>query len=250
MYHFFVPGAGEGPLISITGPDVNHIRNVLRMKPGERIVISNGEDRDFYCAVRELRTDEVVAEVLPEAVEESELPAELTLFQGLPKGDKLELIIQKAVELGAVRIVPAAMKRSVAKLDEKKQRAKLPRWNGIAESAAKQSGRSRIPEVTGVYTWKQLLEAVRELDLLLVPYENARGMQGTKEALSLLRPGQRAGIVIGPEGGFEPSEIADLEAAGGRVISLGRRILRTETAGLAALTLCMAELEAARENAL
>ena len=244
MYHFFVPDAGTDPsVIRITGSDVNHIRNVLRMKVGENIVVSNGEDRDFYCKISSIEPDEVQAEILPEEVEESELSAQLILFQGLPKGDKMELIIQKAVELGAYRVVPVAMKRSVMKMDEKKQQKKIPRWNGISESAAKQSGRRIIPEVTGVYTWKEVLAETENLDMMLVPYENARGMVATKEALAALQPGQKIGIVIGPEGGFDPSEIESLEARGARTISLGHRILRTETAGLAALTMCMLELE-------
>ena len=245
MYHFFVPEAGDGPVISITGPDVNHIRNVLRMKPGEKIVISNGNDRDFYCIIKEISPEAVLAEVQPEEVEESELHAELILYQGLPKGDKMELIIQKAVELGAVRIVPVAMKRSVAKLDEKKQKTKIPRWNGIAESAAKQSGRRIVPEVTGVLTWKAALAEAQHLDLVLVPYENARGMAATAEALAALKTGMTAGIFIGPEGGFEPGEIEDLTGLGAEIISLGSRILRTETAGMAALTMCMMTLEMA-----
>ena len=248
MYHFFVPDAGDGPVITITGADANHIKNVLRMKPGEKIVVSNGSDRDFYCRIAEVLPGEVRAEVLPEEVEESELPAELILFQGLPKGDKLEFIIQKAVELGAARVVPVAMKRSVVKLDEKKQKAKLPRWNAISESAAKQCGRSRIPEVTAVLNWTEALDEAKTLDLVLVPYENARGMAATREALSRLEPGMRAGIFIGPEGGFEASEIEGLTAGGALAVSLGRRILRTETAGLAALTLCMAALEIRAEE--
>lgn len=248
MYHFFVPEAGDGPVISITGPDVNHIKNVLRMKPGEAIVISNGADRDFYCRILEIRSDEVLAEVQPETVEESELPASLVLYQGLPKSDKMELIIQKAVELGAARIVPVAMKRSVVKLDEKKQKSRIPRWQAIAESAAKQSGRRVIPAVSPVMSYAEALREAESMDQILVPYENARGMRATKEALAALRPGQTVGIFIGPEGGFDPSEIEAAEQAGAQTISLGRRILRTETAGLTLLSLCMMELEMEAEE--
>ena len=249
MYHFFVPDAGSDPsVVSIVGSDVNHIRNVLRMKVGDTIVVSNGEDCDFYCRISSIEAERVLAEIQPEEVEESELSAELVLYQGLPKGDKMELIIQKAVELGAHRIVPVAMKRSVMKLDEKKQQKKIPRWNGISESAAKQSGRRIIPEVTKVYSWKEVLKEAGTLNLLLVPYENARGMAATREALQEIQPGQTIGIVIGPEGGFERSEIDDLEEIGSRTISLGHRILRTETAGLAALTMCMMELECRQQE--
>ncbi len=247
MYHFFVPDA-DGPVISIRGGDVNHIRNVLRMKAGDRIVVSNGSDRDFYCVIREIRRDEVIAEVCPEEVEESELPANLILYQGLPKGTKMELIVQKAVELGAVRIVPVAMRRSVTRLDEKKQKTKIPRWNSIAESAARQSGRRIIPEVTRAMSWQEAVQEASRLDRILVPYENARGMSGTLQALRELKTGQDIGIFIGPEGGFEPSEIQVLKDAGAAVISLGNRILRTETAGMTALSLCMARLECEAEE--
>ncbi|MDD6211625.1 MAG: 16S rRNA (uracil(1498)-N(3))-methyltransferase [Clostridiales bacterium] len=244
MYHFFVPEAdGASGRITIVGSDVNHIKNVLRMKPGEKIVVSNGEDCDFYCVIAEILPDRVEADVLPEEVEESELSAKLILFQGLPKNDKMEWIIQKAVELGAYEIVPVAMKRSVVRLDEKKQKTKIPRWNSISESAAKQSGRRVIPEVTGVMSWKEAMTMAKQMDRILVPYENARGMEATKEALEQLKPGMKVGIFIGPEGGFESSEIEEAREAGALVISLGHRILRTETAGMAALTMCMMQLE-------
>lgn len=243
MYHFFVPeGKTSEEEIRITGPDVNHIRNVLRMKPGEKVVISDGQDQDWYCIITEITKDFVLAKIEQEA-EVSELPAELILYQGLPKSDKMDFIIQKAVELGVRRIVPVQMKRSIVKWEEKKQKNKLERWNAISESAAKQSGRSQVPEVSAVLSMEAAAKEAAELDLVLVPYENARGMQATKEALGLLRPGIRVGIFIGPEGGLELAEVERLVQDGAHAVSLGRRILRTETAGLAALTLCMYELE-------
>lgn len=243
MYHFFVPAGRENEEeFRITGPDVNHIRNVLRMKPGEKVAISDGQDRDWYCIITEIAKDFVLAKVESEA-EAAELSAELILYQGLPKNDKMEFIIQKAVELGAKRIVPVQMKRSVVKWEEKKQQGKLARWNAISESAAKQSGRSTVPAVDPVLRMEKAAQEAAELDLILVPYENAKGMEATAEAISLVKPGMRVGIFIGPEGGLEASEVERLREAGARVISLGRRILRTETAGLAALTLCMYALE-------
>ena len=155
MYHFFVEphqiGAEE---IRIEGADVNHIRNVLRMKPGEEILISSREGGDYFCRVEELEPEYVSAKILEEW-ENKELPARIYLFQGLPKGDKMELIIQKAVELGAYRVVPVSMKRSVVKLDAKKADAKRKRWNAVSESAAKQSKRSLIPEVAPLMTYKR-----------------------------------------------------------------------------------------------
>ena len=243
MYHFFVPAGSENEEeFRITGPDVNHIRNVLRMKPGEKVVISDGQDRDWYCIITEIAKDFVLAKVESEA-EAAELSAELILYQGLPKSDKMEFIIQKAVELGAKRIVPVQMKRSVVKWEEKKQQGKLARWNAISESAAKQSGRSTVPAVAPVLRMEKAAQEAAGLDLILVPYENAKGMEATAKAISLVKPGMRVGIFIGPEGGLEASEVECLREAGAHVISLGRRILRTETAGLAALTLCMYALE-------
>lgn len=243
MQHFFVAAEQQnGNVIQIIGPDVNHIKNVLRMKPGDRLVVSEVEDQDYYCVITEITAEHVTVSVEEEA-EAAELPARLYLFQGLPKSDKMELIIQKAVELGAYQIIPAAMKRSVVKLDEKKQKSRIARWNGIAASAAKQSGRGMIPVVTGVMTMDEVLQAAAKLDMLLVPYENARGMEAAREALALVKPGMDIGILIGPEGGFDQAEIEMLQKSGARTMSLGRRILRTETAGLSALTLCMYQLE-------
>lgn len=248
MHHFFVP---QGPdvegIIRMTGPDVNHLRNVLRHRPGDRVVISDGTDRDYYCVIREVHPDEILLSVEGEAAE-SELPSRLVLYQGLPKGDKMEWIIQKAVELGASRIAAVSMKRSVVKIDPRKQEVKRERWNRIAESAAKQSGRGMIPRVDGVMTYFEALREAAGMDLVLIPYENTQGMRETRNALSLLAPGQTVAVFIGPEGGFDPEEIRAAEEMGAHMISLGRRILRTETAGLAALTLCMVQLENAYEE--
>lgn len=237
MYRFFVEkgqiGQGEA---AIVGGDVNHIRNVLRMKPGEQVVISDGKERDYCCRIREICSDRVIADILEERPAESELPARIYLFQGLPKGDKMEFIIQKAVELGVYRIIPVATRRAVVKLDKKKEEAKVRRWNGIAESAAKQSGRSMIPEVTGVMSFKEALTFAGGLGVKVIPFEHARGMDGTRQEFERIGPGTDAGIFIGPEGGFEDEEIAQAASAGVKVVSLGRRILRTETAGLMALS--------------
>ena len=242
MTHFFVP---EGPdlqgIFHITGDDFKHLKNVLRMRPGDRAVISDGTDRDYNCIIGKITEDEALLTALSDA-ESSELPAKIILYQGLPKGDKLELIIQKAVELGAFRIVPVEMRRSVVKLDDKKKASKLLRWNAIAKSAAEQSGRGRIPEVSQVMSLKEAI-ADCEGSLVLVPYENEEGMKATAEALKFVTSGSTVSLFIGPEGGFEPSEIELLRAAGGRIISLGRRILRTETAGIAAVSLCMMKIE-------
>jgi len=242
MTHFFVPdGLGADGLFHITDPDLNHLKNVLRMKAGDAVVISDGSDRDWYCTI--LSIDRSEALLKPESDRErNELPAEIVLYQGIPKADKMELIIQKAVELGASSIVPVDMKRCVVKLDAKKQVSRVARWNQIARSAAEQSGRSIIPTVTEVMSYREAVQKAGE-DLFLLPYENAGGMAATKDALKEIRSGRKIGILIGPEGGFEPGEVDLAMEQGATVISLGRRILRTETAGLAAITMCMLELE-------
>ena len=243
MYHFFVPQSQIGPEeIMITGSDVNHIKNVLRMKAGEQIAVGNGQDRDYLCEIQTITADSVTASILSEE-EVTELPAKLYLFQGLPKGDKMELIIQKAVELGVYQIIPVATKRTVVKLDAKKEAARVKRWNMIAESAAKQSQRVMIPEVTGVMTLPEALDYGDGFDCNLIPYENAEGMRASRKLMESIKPGMSAGIFIGPEGGFEYAEVELAESRGLRQISLGKRILRTETAGLTALAILSFQLE-------
>ena len=170
-------------------------------------------------------------------------PLEIYLFQGLPKGDKMELVIQKAVELGAFQIIPVATRRAVVKLDGKKAQNKCRRWNGISESAAKQSKRMAIPQVTEVMTFAQALEYAAKLDVKLIPYELAKEMKETRRVLGEIKPGQSVGIFIGPEGGFEQEEIRQAMEIGAKPITLGKRILRTETAGMATLAILMYYLE-------
>jgi 16S rRNA (uracil1498-N3)-methyltransferase len=172
-----------------------------------------------------------------------ELPSKITLFQGLPKGDKMDLIVQKAVELGASEIVPVAMKRCVVKLDQKKESSRLKRWNAISESAAKQAKRMIIPQVTPVMTFSQALEKGKKCDVLLMPYELARGMGETRKILQDIRPGQSVAVFIGPEGGFAQEEARMAEAAGASFLTLGKRILRTETAGMTMLSILMFQME-------
>lgn len=244
MYRFFAEPDQIGEKeICITGSDVNHIRNVLRMRSGEEVLIGDGQGKTYHCALREFAEDEIRAEIMWSLDGDAELPCEITLFQGLPKSDKLELIIQKCVELGVSRIVPVNTKRTIVKLDAKKEESRRKRWNTIAESAAKQSGRGRIPEVTGVVSFSQALARAKELDICLIPYELAKDMAHTRELLSGIRPGQSVGIFIGPEGGFEEKEIEEAIGSGANPITLGKRILRTETAGMAVLSMLVYLLE-------
>ena len=196
-----------------------------------------------YRALAEYETDAAIAEILEENYGDTSLPVKIYLFQGLPKADKMEWIIQKTVELGVEGIYPVAMSRCIVKLDNSKKKNKTARWQAIAESAAKQSKRSAIPAVHDAISYKEALELAGEMDLFLVPYENKDGMAPTREALEAIRPGMSVGILIGPEGGFSESEIDDAICAGGRAISLGKRILRTETAAITAVGMCMLHTE-------
>ena len=244
MHHFFVsPDQIDEKYVTITGGDVNHIKNVLRMKIDEELLISNGQDKDYYCKIESISDDEIKAVILDEEFEGTELPTELYLFQGLPKSDKMELIIQKAVELGVKEIIPVATKRCVVKLDDRKEASKIKRWQAISESAAKQSRRTIIPEVSSVMSFKEAINRAKEFELGIIPYENFKDMTETKEVLKKVQKGIKIGIFIGPEGGFEESEIQYALENGIHPISLGKRILRTETAGLAILSVLMFQLE-------
>lgn len=229
--------------IRVAGSDVNHMKNVLRMKAGEEVWISDGEEKEYHCEITCFEDEEAVLKILETLESEYELPNKIYLFQGLPKGDKMELIIQKAVELGVHEIIPVEMKRCVVKLDAKKADKKIARWQQISESAAKQSKRMLIPEVHSVMTYKEAMKYAAELDVALVPYELAKGMKETRELISAIQPGQSVGIFIGPEGGFEEAEIELALENGAKPITLGKRILRTETAGLTILSVLMFQLE-------
>ena len=244
MQHFFAdPSCVDGEQIRLAGSDVNHMKNVLRMKPGEEVWISDGEGMDYFCKVEGYEEKEAVLRVVKKEVSQTELASRLILFQGLPKGEKMEWIVQKAVELGAYSIVPVSTRRCVVKLDNKKAEKKVFRWQQIAESAAKQSKRMLVPEVHSVMSFKEALAYAEELDILLIPYELAKGMKETKELIRSIEPGKSIGVFIGPEGGFEEQEVADAMEAGAKPITLGHRILRTETAGLAVLSVLMFQLE-------
>ena len=239
MYNFFVDveNKKDGRYF-IVGSDFNHIKNVLRMTVGEQFLVSCEGVSDL-CCLESIESDTVVAKILEENYQNTDLPIKIHLFQGLPKSDKLELIIQKSVELGITSITPVAMKRSIVKIDDKKKKSKRERWQAIAEAAAKQSKRTSIPEVKDVLSYKEMLNAAKDLDILLVPYECAEGMTATKNALKEIKRGMSVGIIIGPEGGFEEKEIELAKEIGGKVISLGSRILRTETAAVTTAAMCM-----------
>ena len=249
MYRFYVDGnaIGEEEIV-LTGEDNNHIRNVLRMHEGEEITVCDGRGTDYRCSLLQLDRDQVRARILSSQTAKTELPVKLVLYQGMPKKDKLELIIQKAVELGAAEVVPVMMHRTIVRLeDPKKEEKKRERWQSIARAAAMQSMRGVIPQVKPVVSYAQALQEAAGLDAVLVPYEQEEGIDRTRAVLQELKEKKvrSVGVFIGPEGGFEESEIVSAREAGAIPITLGHRILRTETAGLAALTLLMFAFETA-----
>lgn len=244
MQHFFVePSQVYGSRIIIEGSDVNHMKNVLRMRIHEEVTVSDGNNRKYLCAVESYEEGKAILTIKESKEADTELASRIYLFQGLPKQDKMEMIVQKAVELGAYQVIPVETRRSVVKLDEKKAMRKLERWQEIAKGAAKQAGRAYIPEVKELMSWQEALKYSEALDVVLIPYELAENMKETKSVLRAIEPGQSVGIFIGPEGGFEKEEVEETLRKGARAVTFGRRILRTETAGMAVLSVLMFHLE-------
>ena len=245
MNRFFVDidGRDVGTDINITGGDVNHIKNVLRLRIGEHVVVSDGRGRDYTCRIAQIGTDVVICNIEDINDNFAELPVEVTLFQGYPKSDKMDLIVQKMVELGVHRIVPVFTARTIVKLDQKKAAKKTDRYRTIAESAAKQSGRCIIPEIAEPVSFAEALELAKELDMNIIPYEAAEGMEQARRIISGIRGHRSLGVFIGPEGGFAREEVEQAQAIGAECITLGHRILRTETAGLAVMSIIMFQLD-------
>lgn len=220
--------------------DYHHLKKVLRTRVGEQIEFCDGMGSDYLGILDQYLDDQAVFKVLKKWINESEPPLEVVLYQGLPKSDKMDLIIQKSVELGVTKIVPLEAKRSVVRLEGKEVSKKIDRWNKISKEASKQCGRGIIPEVCKPLAWSEALELVKDTDLSLIPYEN----QKEKSLKGILREtsAKKIAIFIGPEGGFDESEID--KAIKNRVfpVSLGPRILRTESAGFTILSILMYEL--------
>lgn len=236
--------------IYLIGEDVNHIKNVLRSKIGEKIEICDSEHlQDYECKILELKKEEVICQIIRKKEENVESNIEVTIFQGLPKADKMELIIQKAVELGVTSIVPTEMKRCIVKLETKDKLKKIQRWQKIAEVASKQCGRSQIPVIQEVTNEKIICQEIEQYDIVLVAYEKEEN-NSLKKELKILKEMCKTkeqkikiGIIIGPEGGIASEEIKLLEENGAKVITLGKRILRTETVAFHMLSIIMYELE-------
>ena len=219
--------------VVITGDDYNHIRNVLRMRPGEEFSVRcQGVPKEYRCGIIEFTDDEVVCEIRFVKEDDTELPVKVTVYQALPKADKMETVIQKCIELGAARIIPVRTSRCVVNLDDKKAAAKCERWQQIAEAAAKQSQRGIIPAIGPVMDLNKALADAETLDVRLMPYELAGDMASTRKIISGIETGSQIGIFIGPEGGFDETEVTRASEKGFIPITLGRRILRTETAAM------------------
>ncbi len=233
--------------ITIKGQDVNHIKNVLRKKENDRITICNSSsEQDYLCEISNIEDDQIICKIMDKIDNNVESNIKVTIFQGLPKADKMELVIQKSVELGVYDITPVEMKRCVVKLKEKDKTKKIERWQKISEVASKQSGRNIIPKINQIKQLKEICDMCSQYDVLLVAYENEKDKKLKEELHELKKQNKqelKIGVLIGPEGGIDEKEIEMLQQCGAKVITLGKRILRTETVALSVLSIIMYELE-------
>ena len=231
--------------IYLIGDDVKHIANVLRKQVGCKINICNMETSDnFLCEIEEINKDSIKCKIIETIKSEAESDIDITIFQGIPKAEKMELIIQKCTELGVKHFIPVQMERCVVKLDDRTQKKKLERWQKIAETAAKQSGRDIVPTVENSINLAKLCNIIQKYDIVLLAYENEKENKLKDELKNIKnKKDLKIGIIIGPEGGIEKQEIEKMQLAGAKVITLGKRILRTETVGISITSIIMYELE-------
>lgn len=236
--------------IKIQGTDVNHIKNVLREKVGSELIICNEKTgQDYLCEIKEIKEENIICNIKEKLLNNVESNIKVTIMQGLPKADKMELIIQKSVELGVNNIIPIEMKRCVVKLKDKDKIKKIERWQKISVVAAKQSGRNIIPEINQVENLKNICETFENYDIVLLAYENEKENTIKNELKQLKEKNQnknedvKIAILIGPEGGIAEEEVEIARKKGAKIITLGKRILRTETVALNVLSIIMYELE-------
>ncbi len=228
-------------MVTLDGEDVKHIKNVLRLNKGDKIVVCDGHVWEYTVELESLEDNQINGTIIHKEMSKQEPPIDIILYQSLPKGTKMDLIIQKATELGVKEIIPVITQRTIVKLDnQKKEQKKLERWNRIALEAAKQSKRGRVPTVSNILNFKESLNLLKDEDFVIVPYEDECKI-GAKEILKKCKT-KRINIVIGSEGGFEEDEVLMLKEIGAYIISLGPRILRTETAGFTAISIALYEL--------
>lgn len=246
MYKFFIPQEQfKENNATILGEDVNHIANVLRLKPLEQIILCNkNTEKSYISQIVEIQKEYIKCEILENISETTESNVNVDLFQGLPKADKMEYIIQKATELGVKNIFPVAMERCIVKLDAKSEGKKIERWQKIAEVAAKQSKRDSVPTIKNVINIKNICNEVPKYDIIVLAYENEEKTTLKETLKSLNKEKQlKIGIIVGPEGGLSEKEVEMLIEAGAKSVTLGKRILRTETASLVMLSNIFYELE-------
>ncbi|MBO5413676.1 MAG: 16S rRNA (uracil(1498)-N(3))-methyltransferase [Clostridia bacterium] len=244
MPKFFVKNNQiEDNIINIIGTDVNHIANVLRLKIDDKIHVCNEDNGiNYKSKIIEINKENVKCEILEEMASKSEANVHINILQGLPKAEKMELIIQKCTELGVKEITPVEMERCVVKLDGKSAIKKQERWQKIAEVAAKQSGRDKIPNINNVTNIKNICNMLADYDIVLVPYENEKNTTLKEVLAHLPKKDLKIAIIIGPEGGFEEKEIKMLEQNNCKIVTLGNRILRTETVAIAMTSVILYEL--------
>lgn len=246
MPKFFVPtNQIEKDKIVIQNDDVNHIKNVLRAKVDDKIDICDyNTSKNYVCKIEEIEDKVIRCKIIEEIDSNVESEVKVSIFQGIPKADKMELVIQKSVELGAYDITPIEMKRCVVKLKEKDKTKKIQRWQKISEVAAKQSGRDIIPNINNIININKLCESLEKYDLVLVAYENEK-INTLKNELTKIKNNKKVkiAVIIGPEGGIDKAEIEQLEKYNAKIVTLGNRILRTETVALNMLSIIMYELD-------
>ena len=246
MQKFFVEeNQIENDKINIIGEDVKHISSVLRMQKGEQILIGSKETLETYLTeIEQIEKEKVVAKIIEKLDTQTESNVEIDLYQGLPKADKMELIIQKTTEIGISKVTPVDMVRCIVKLDEKDTKKKIERWKKVAEGAAKQSKRSKIPEIKNKIKIKDLEDIIGQYDAFIVAYEEENELT-LKQELKKLKEQEKykIGILVGPEGGITKEEIEKLTSYNAKVVTLGKRILRTETAPIVLTSNIIYELE-------
>lgn len=219
--------------IILGNEDVKHIKNVLRMQKNDKINICDiYTSKNYLCEIYEINDENIKCKILEQIISDSEPNVDITVFQALPKFDKMEFIIQKCTEIGAKQFAPVTMKRCTVKLDEKSEAKKIERWQKIAEAAAKQSGRDLIPEVKNVINFEKLCNLIEKYDIVLVAYEKEENNILKKVLTNIKNSNLKIGIIIGPEGGIDEAEIEHLKKSGAQTITFGKRILRTETAAM------------------
>lgn len=236
--YFIEPEQCKDGEVRITGEDAHHIGTVMRGKPGDQLIVCDGTGMEAIVKVRSIAKQEVLADLVSVEQSRGEPSVKVTIAQAMPKGDKMDIVIQKGTEVGAARFIPFMSERTIVQYDAKKEQKRLERWMRIAKEAAEQAHRGKIPEVTAICSWKELLREAAEADLAIFCYEKEEGLTLRQQLTRLKRErGKQVNLmlIVGPEGGFSENEAVEAAAAGCITISLGRRILRTETAALVGL---------------